>query len=65
MESRIDPAGRGAGLAWPLLGSRENSKPRIREMFEMAVEPTASSAYHPGARAGRYVRRLFLPIWFK
>ena len=41
----------GVDSAW------EQIKPEARKMLEKAAKSSAPSAYHPGARAGRFVRR--------
>jgi hypothetical protein len=48
------------GRAWTLLGSRENSKPRGREMLAIGAARDAPQrpVHYPSDRAGRFVRRV-------
>ena len=54
---RTGPSGRGAGAgvdsAW------EQRKLEAKKLLENVADSRKSTAYHPGARAGRFVGRFF------
>lgn len=43
LPKNVTPTSAKTRRAWTMLGSRENSKPRVREMLKMAMNPTCQA----------------------